>query len=157
MTCAHCICDSSAMSGSVLASKLVNVKLSADVDNGNIVAIGALAAGESEAFAASKPAANTPISKLALIKSPELMKDERLKNLGDFYNKAGSIVRGYLFESGDEFRLTAEGLSGSPAVGYAVEADSSYKLKAVASATGSSTQIGTIIAVEGDYFVVRVA
>ena len=157
MTYAHCICDASQMLGSSSASKLVNVKLSADIDNGNIVALGALAAGESEAFAASKPAANTPISKLALIKAPEILADERLKNLGDFYNKAGKIVRGYLFESGDEFRLTAEGLSGSPAVGYAVEADASYKLKAVASATGSSTQIGTIIAVEGDYFVVRVA
>ena len=157
MAYAHCICDSANMSGSFLASKLVNVKLSAAVDNGNIVAVGALADGESEAFAAAKPAANTPINKLALIHAPELMADERLKNLGDFYNKAGKIVRGYLFESGDEFRLTAEGLSGSPAVGYAVEADASYKLKAVASATGSSTQIGTIIAVEGDYFVVRVA
>ena len=153
----HCICDTSLMLGTVSASKLVNVKLSAAVDNGNIVAIGALADGESEAFAASKPTATTPISKLALIKAPEVLADERLKNLGDFYNKAGAIVRGYLFESGDEFRLTAEGLSGTPAVGNAVEADASYKLKAVSSATGSSTQIGTIIAVEGDYFVVRVA
>lgn len=153
----HCICDTSLMLGTVSASKLVNVKLSAAVDNGNIVAIGALADGESEAFVASKPTATTPISKLALIKAPEVLADERLKNLGDFYNKAGAIVRGYLFESGGEFRLTAEGLSGTPAVGNAVEADASYKLKAVASATGSSTQIGTIIAVEGDYFVVRVA
>lgn len=153
----HCICDTSLMLGTVSASKLVNVKLSAAVDNGNIVAIGALADGESEAFVASKPTATTPISKLALIKAPEVLADERLKNLGDFYNKAGAIVRGYLFESGDEFRLTAEGLSGTPAVGNAVEADASYKLKAVSSATGSSTQIGTIIAVEGDYFVVRVA
>lgn len=153
----HCICDTSLMLGTISASKLVNVKLSAAVDNGNIVAIGALADGESEAFAASKPTATTPISKLALIKAPEVLADDRLKNLGDFYNKAGAIVRGYLFESGDEFRLTAEGLSGTPAVGNAVEADASYKLKAVSSATGSSTQIGTIIAVEGDYFVVRVA
>lgn len=157
MAYAHCICDTSNMIGSTAASKLVNVKLSEAVDNGNIVAIGALAAGESEAFVASKPTATTAINKLALIKAPEVLADERLKNLGDFYNKSGAIVRGYLFESGDEFRLTAEGLSGSPAVGYAVEADASYKMKAVASATGGSTQIGTIIAVEGDYFVVRVA
>ena len=107
MAYAHCICDSANMSGSFLSSKHVNVKLSADVDNGNIVAIGALADGESEAFVASKPTATTPISKLALIKAPEVLADERLKNLGDFYNKAGAIVRGYLFESGDEFRLTA--------------------------------------------------
>lgn len=157
MAYAHCICDTSNMAGTRLPSKHVNVKLSADVDNGNIVALGALADGEFEAFATSKPAANTDIKKLALVKAPEVMKDERLRSLGDFYNKSGAIVRAYLFESGDEFRLTAEGLSGSPAVGYAVEADASYKLKAVSGATSSSTQIGTIIAVEGDYFVVRVA
>lgn len=157
MAYAHCICDSANMLGSFSASKHVNVKLSADVDNGNIVAIGALADGESEAFAASKPTATTPISKLALVHAPEVMKDDRLKNLGDFYNKSGSIVRAYLFESGDEFRLTAEGITGTPKVGSAIEADASYKLKAVDSATSSSTQIGTVIAVEGDYYVVRVA
>ena len=152
----HCICDTSNMIGSSNAPKLVNVKISADLDNGNIVALGALASGESEALVGSKPAANTVRNKLALIKAPEVMADEHLRSLGDFYNKSGKIVRGYLFESGDEFRLTAEGFDGTPAVGNAVEAMAGYKMKTVASATASSTQIGTIIAQEGDYWVVRV-
>ena len=143
----HCICDTSLMAGTKLPSKHVNVKIPADLDNGNIVALGALADGEKEALVGTK---------LALIKAPEVMKDERLKNLGDFYNKKDAIVRAYLFEDGDEFRLTAEGLTGSPAVGNAVEADAGYKLKTAGSATASSTQIGTIIAQEGDYWVVRV-
>ena len=39
----HCICDTSLMAGTKLPSKHVNVKIPADLDNGNIVALGALA------------------------------------------------------------------------------------------------------------------
>lgn len=156
MTYAHCIVDSSNMAGTRLPSKHVNVKIEADLDNGSIVKFSALADGEMEAFKAEQPEAATPLKQLALIKAPEVMKDERLKSLGDFYNKSGAIVRAYLFESGDEFRLTAEGLDGTPAVGNVVEAAAGYKMKTAGSATGGSTQIGTIIAVEGDYYVVRV-
>lgn len=156
MAYAHCIVDASNMAGTYLPSKHVNVKITEDLDNGNIVVLGALATGESEAFTMSKPTASTALAKLALIKAPEVMKDERLKNLGDFYNKAHTIVRAYLFEAGDEFRLTAEGLSGTPAVGSVVEADADYKMKVATTPTTGSTQIGTIIAIEGDYYVVRV-
>ena len=159
MAYTHCICDTSNMAGTKLPSKHVNVKLSADVENGNIVAIGNLAEGESEALAATQPEANTPLNKLALLKAPEVLADETKKNLGDFYNKNGNIVRAYLFESGDEFRLTAEGIDGgSPSVGNVLEAQAGYKMKMAASATGEGTTlIGTVIAIEGDYFVVRVA
>ena len=156
MTYAHCTVDTSNMAGTRLPSKHVNVKIAADLDNGNIVELGALATGEMEAFEAKEPTASSALNKLALIKAPEVMKDERLKSLGDFYNKSGAIVRAYLFESGDEFRLTAEGLDGAPAVGNVVEAAAGYKMKTAGAATGGSTQIGTIIAVEGDYYVVRV-
>lgn len=159
MSYAHCICDTSNMAGTKLPSKLVNVKLSANVDNGNIVAIGNLATGEVEALEATQPEATTPITQLALVKAPEVMADETKRNLGDFYNKNGEIVRAYLFESGDEFRLTAEGIDGgTPSVGHVLEAQAGYKMKTAASATGSGTTlIGTVIAIEGDYFVVRVA
>lgn len=158
MAYAHCICDTSNMAGTKLPSKHVNVKLSADVDNGNIVALGNLASGETEALEATQPEANTAINKLALVKAPEVLADETKKNLGDFYNKNGAIVRAYLFESGDEFRLTAEGIDGSPSVGHVLEAQAGYKMKSAESATGSGTTlIGTVIAIEGDYYVVRVA
>lgn len=156
MTYEHCIMDSSNMIGTRVPSKHVNVKITVDLDNGNIVELGALAAGEIEAFEGKEPTAASPLKKLAIIKAPEVMKDERLKSLGDFYNKAGQIVRAYLFEEGDEFRLTAEGLEGTPAVGNVVEAAAGYKMATASTATSGSTQIGTIIANEGDYFVVRV-
>lgn len=156
MNYAHCVMDSSNLHGTRTASKHKNVKISVDLDNGNIVKMGALAAGEMEAFEAEMPAADTPLTELVILKAPEVEKDQRLKSLGDFYNRAGKIVRGYMLESGDQFRLTKEGLNGTPAVGSIVEADAAYKLKVVASATAGSTQIGKIIAVEGDYFVVAV-
>lgn len=155
MAYAHCICDTSNMAGTRLPSKHINVKLIADVDNGNIVAFDGLASGESEAMAVKQPTATTELHKLALVKAPEVMADERLRNLGDFYNKSGKIVRAYLFEPGDTFRLTKEGIDGTPTVGHVLEAQAGYKMKDVASA-GSNTVIGTIIAQEGDYFVVRV-
>ena len=155
MAYAHCICDTSNMAGTRLPSKHINVKLIADADNGNIVAIEGLAAGEAEVYTVKQPTATTELGKLALVKAPEVMADERLRNLGDFYNKNGQIVRAYLFEPGDTFRLTKEGIAGSPTVGHVVEAQAGYKLKDAASPT-SNTVVGTIIAQEGDYFVVRV-
>lgn len=152
----HTIMDSSNMIGSKVASKHKNVKISVDLDNGSIVKLGALATGEMEAFAAEEPTASTPLKDLAIVKAPEVMKDQRLKSLADFYNQAGQIVRAYLFDDGDQFRLTKEGLDGTPAVGSIVEVGDGYKMKVVASATGGSTQIGKIIAVEGNYFVVAV-
>lgn len=152
----HTIMDSSNMIGSKVASKHKNVKISVDLDNGSIVKLGALATGEMEAFEAEEPTASTPLEELVVLKAPEVMADDRLKSLADFYNKAGKIVRGYKMESGDQFRMTAEGFDGTPAVGSIVEAGDGYKMKVVASATGGSTQIGKIIAVEGNYFVVAV-
>lgn len=152
----HCIMDTSLMHGTSNASKHKNVKISVDLDNGSVVKLGALATGEMEAFVAEEPTASTPLKDLAVIKSPEVCKDERLKSLADFYNVAGQIVRAYLFCDGDQFRMTKEGFDGTPAVGSIVEAGDGYKMKVVTDATSGSTQIGKIIAVEGNYFVVAV-
>lgn len=153
---AHAILTTSNMMGTHIPSMLVNMKLAAEVDNGNVVAIGALADGEKEAFVASKPTVTTPLTGVALIAAPELFTDERIKNLDQWVNEAGKIVRGYRLHTGDEFGLTADGFDGTPAIGNAVELQASYKLKTVASATASSTQVGTIIAQDNKYFIVRV-
>lgn len=138
------------------ASMHKNVKITVDMDNGCIVELGDLATGEMEAFEGKEPTASTALNKLALIKAPEVMADEKLKSLADFYNKAGKIVRAYLFHDGFQFRMTKEGFDGTPAVGSIVEAGDGYKMKVVTDATSGSTQIGKIIAVEGNYFVVAV-
>ena len=152
---AHTVFRSDKMHGTENAADLVNVKITEDLDNGSIVVVGAIATGEREAYTMSKPTAATALRAVALLAAPEVMYDERLKALSDFYNQSGAIVRGYRLVSGDEFSLTADGLDGTPAVGSVVELQAAYKLKVVESLTSGSTQVGTVIANEGKYWVIR--
>lgn len=152
----HTIARTDKMHGTYNAADLVNILIAEDMDNGCIVKIGDLADGEREAYDGDKPAVSDKLTELAIVISPEVMYDERLKDLADFYNKAGDVGRGYRFHNGDEFALTADGFTGSPAVGNIVEVAAAYKMKTAVSATSGSTQIGKIIAQEGDYYVVRV-
>ena len=136
-----------------------------EIDNGNVLKVEALMEGEREVRKATTPAANTPIEEIVLVATPEVMYDERIKNLHEFYNKAGQIVRGYFLHTHDYFGVTKEALDttakDSPAVGDTVELMAGVKLKVVASATEESTTIGKIAAVEQagryTYYVVEVA
>lgn len=152
----HTIARTDKMHGTYNVGDLVNIKIFEDLDNGSVVKIGGLADGEREAYEGETPSASDALTGLAIIIAPEVMYDDRLKDLADFYNASESIVRGYRFHNGDEFSLTAEGFSGTPKVGNVVEVAASYKLNTAAAATSGATQVGTIIAQEGDYFVVRV-
>lgn len=134
------------------------------VDNGNVLKLGALMTGEREVHKAVTPAANTALKDVILVATPEVMYDERLKSLEDFYNEAGKIVRGYRLHQHDIFGLTAEalniGVGVTPAVGYVVEMMAGTKLNVVSSLTANSTQVGTIIAIEPagryTYYVIEV-
>ena len=136
----------------------------APIENGNVVLVGDLLEGERELHKATVPAANSPIKKIGLVTTPEVMYDERKHSLDEFRNEAGDNVRIHYLHSGDEFSVTAKGLSiadeEAVAVGNAVELQAGTKLKVVASATSGSTAIGKIIAIEtaGKYkfYVVRV-
>lgn len=123
------------------------------IDNGNFLKVGALVEGEREVFVGSDPAASDAVADVVLIASPEVMYDERLRNLDDFYNEAGKICRGYRLHSGDIFSVTKEALAGAaePAVGDVVELAAGTKLNIVAAATGAtsgSTVIGEVIAID---------
>ena len=118
------------------------------IENGNVVKVGALMTGEREVYKATAPAANTPITEIALIADPEVMYDERKKALYEFINEAGDIVRGYRLHTGDIFSVTAEALATSLSaieVGNVVELQAGTKLKVTSSLTANSTQVGTII------------
>lgn len=154
---AHAICRTDKMTGTTDVAALVNLKLHADVDNGNVVVVGARATGEREAYSTSTPAAGSALKSIALVCAPEVMYDERKKNLNEFYNEQGAIVRGYILHNGDEFSLTADGFEGTPAVGNVVELQAGVKLKTVGSATSNSTGVGTITDVENGYYTVRVS
>lgn len=157
------------MAGTDVRNMLVSVKyMGADgstptaVENGNVLKLGALMTGEREIYVGGAVAKDSKLSDVVLIASPEVMYDERKRNLDEFINEAGEICRGYRLHSGDTFGVTAEALSGTgtPAVGNIIELAAGTKLAFVATATTGSTTVGKVIAVEKagryTYYVIKV-
>lgn len=138
----------------------------ATITNGAVVKRGSLVSTVSpaytsrEVYEATAVAADTPLSEVILVATPEVTYDERLRDLDDFTNEAGAIARGYGLHVGSMFSLTANAFSGTPAKGSIVELAAGTKLKVVSSATSGSTKVGVIEAVEAagkyTYYVVRV-
>lgn len=131
----------------------------ADIDNGRVVALDSLITGEREVWKAVKPAANTALNKIVVIGTPEVMYDERLRNLTDFYNEAGVVARGYALFGDGYFSVSADALTGTAAVGNIVELQADTKLKVVETATSGSTKVGEVVALETvgtiNYVVIR--
>ena len=123
------------------------------IDNGNVLLLGGLMDGEREIFKGSAPAANSALTDVVLVASPEVMYDERLRNLDDFYNVAGKACRGYRLHKWDIFSVTADALAFNTdedtdgKVGSIVELKADTKLNVkTGSATSGSTVVGKIIA-----------
>ena len=150
------------MSGTVEGKNLVSLKYEGAIENGNIVAIGAYVEGEREVRTATAPEKNTPLSDLALIATPEVIKSKTYYGLSEYINEEGTILRGYRLTPKDYFSVTKEafdeGATAQLKVGGVVEVkEGSTKLNAVASATEETTTIGTIVRVEDQWYVVEVA
>lgn len=133
-----------------------------EIENGRVVKIGSLLSGEREIRKATKPDANTPITEVGLVASPEILYDERDHNLSDFINEVdGDAQRVYLFKSGNCFSATIDAFDTTPEVEDIVELQADTKFKVVKTATSGSTQIGKIIAIESEsgytFYVVEVA
>lgn len=155
---AHGICITEKMSGTFNGVDLVSLRYGtqasstftpAEIDNGCVVLVGALETGSREVRKATVPTKNSNKANVALIASPEVIYDERLQgDLGNFYNEADAISRGYLLEKPHQiFAITGDVLDGTTArvVGAVVELQDGNKLLAVASNTEGSTKIGEII------------
>lgn len=126
------------------------VKTETEIENGRILKVGDLMDGEREIFEGVVPAADSELSEVVLIASPEVMYDERKRNLDEFINVAGKACRGYRLHKGDIFSVTIDALdaAATPEVGNVVELQADTKLKVVASATSGSTTVGRVIAVD---------
>ena len=123
------------------------------IENGCVLKVGELIDGEREIFKGAAPAANDDLKDIVLIASPEVMYDERKRNLDEFINEAGKACRGYRLHKGDIFSVTKDALEGAsaPAVGDIVELKAGTKLNVAAAGTGAtegSTVVGRIIAVD---------
>lgn len=167
----HAVVRTDLMSGTDVRADLVSIKYMGadgktptDFDNGNVLKVGSLMDGEREIFTGSAPTAGDDLNDIVLVATPEVMYDERLRNLSDFYNVSGKPARGYHLRSGNMFSVTADALDGTftatDAKDKVVELQASTKMNVVDSLTSGSTQVGTIVAVEiagpYTYFVIKV-
>lgn len=114
----------------------------ADIDNGSVLALDSLMEGEREIWKAVDPT-EAVIGKLVLIATPEVLYDERQRNLTDFYNEAGQASRGYVIDHNDIFSVTAPVVEGfdSAEVGSTVGVQGNKWLI-------GGTGVGKVIAIE---------
>lgn len=164
----HGVVRTDRMYGTDVAANLASVKYMGSgatetaIDNGCVIALDGLMDGQREIYKGVTPSANTDIAKIALVATPEVMYDERKKNLEEFENEAGTTCRAYILHEHDIFSVTADVLdaAASIAVGNIVELQAGVKLKVVSVATSSSTTVGKVIAIEKagryTYYVIQV-
>lgn len=79
------------------------------------------------------PASSDTITDIVLIATPEIVYDERKYGIENFYNKAGTIARGYRLHEHDIFSLTEEAFEGTPALGKVVKIGNGTKWEVAAS------------------------
>ena len=153
----HAVVRTDNMAGTDVRSMLVSVKYmgasgteAKEIDNGNVVLFDKLMDGEREVYVGKDVTVKDPIEKVVLLASPEVMYDERLRNLNDYVNVAGKPIRGYRLHDGDIFSVTKEALAGveAPVKGDIVELAAGTKLNVAKSATEGSTVVGEILDVD---------
>jgi len=115
------------------------------VENGNVVKATSVISGERELLEGSTPLVNTELKDILLVTTPEVMADERKKNLDEFINEAGAIATGDRLISGDIFTVTADAFTAAATVevGDVVELAASTKLNVVAASTGATSGTST--------------
>lgn len=116
----------------------------AEVENGVIVELKGYEDGQREVMKAVAATADSNLADCAVIAAPEVMYDERKKNLDEYINEAGKAVRGYRLVDRNIFSLTAEGFAGAvPAVGGKVGIGANGKLDAAGTGFGECVHIET--------------
>ena len=129
---------------------IVNIKISADRDNGSILGKGAYVSPEFYAEAEATAFAGTIVDKAAngnwyvevteadnaylLLQVPLIYEETttRMQHESNFYNAANDICRCYPLVKGDVFELSAEGFKGTPVKGATVGLDATTKRVSVA-------------------------
>lgn len=148
---AHGVVRTDRLAGTDVRSYLVSAKYMGSgstataIDNGAVVKLDGLMSNEREIFKAVTPAAGDALGTIGLVASPETFKDGLTHDLNEFENKAGKVIRVYKLHAGDIFSLTAEAIDGTADVGSIIELQAATKLKAISSATQSSTGVGKVI------------
>lgn len=147
---AYTVFRSDLLSGTDVAADLVSCRVydaednKIAVENGTIVELQGYEEGEREVMKAVLASASSKLSDCAIIGTPEVMYDERKKNLDEFINEAGSICRGYIPRSRNMFSVTKDGFVG----GSVPAKDAEVGIGANGKIDAAGTGLGTIMAVE---------
>lgn len=126
-------------------SLLKSVKLTTPLQNGSVVEIGGLVAGEREIHSTDTPKATSTY--FGILCTPELMYDEK-KQMDEFINGVDKPARAFIPTKGDIFSVTKEAFNTTPKVNDAVELAAANTMKVVSPATSGSTQVGKIIEID---------
>lgn len=143
----HCVVRTDLMSGTKQPADLVSLRFynaegkMAEVENGVIVELKGFEDGQREVMKAVAATAESNLADCALVAAPEVMYDERKKNLEEFINEAGKALRGYRLPDRNMFALTKEGFVTVPAVGGKVGIGANGKLDAAATGFGECVHI----------------
>ncbi len=158
---AYTVIRTDLMSGTNVAADLRSCRVYDDADkqiaveNGTIVELFGYEDGQREVMKAKLATSASKLTDCVVIATPEVLYDERKKNLDEFVNEAGSICRGYVLRTRDIFSITKEGFVGgtAPAKGETVAIGADGKLEA-------GTGFGEVMAVEPagryTYYVIKI-
>ena len=146
---AYCVIRTDLVSGTKQPADLVSLRFynaegeKAEVENGVIVHLQGYEEGEREVRKAVAATAGADLNECAIIAAPEVMYDERLKNLEDFINEKGKAVRGYIPRSRNTFSFTKEGFVDGvvPAVDAEVGIGVNGKIDAAGTGLGKCVHI----------------
>lgn len=148
----YCVIRTDLMAGTKNPDKLVSLRYYnaegevAEVENGVIVELKGYEDGQREVMKAVAATADSNMADCAVVAAPEVMYDERKKNLHEFINEAGKAIRGYRLVDRNEYSVTKEGfVNGSvPAVGGKVGIGADGKLDAAGNGFGECVHIETV-------------
>ena len=129
------------------SAKFYSSDAPAEIENGMVVKIAGTIPGEREVLKVVAPEGSEDVADLWIVTTPEVIADERKKNLSDFVNEAGQIITIDKLMPNDIFSLTAEGLAGTASAGHNVGLASAGGVKLVvdAATSGMGTVIGTVL------------
>ena len=157
---AYAVVRTDKLAGTDVRSEMVSVRYQPNdvmtaIENGNIVTLGNLEEGSREVYVGKTPTSTDTIADIVLIATPEVVYDEHIKGLDKYINEAGVISRGYHLHEHDIFSVTAEALSGTPALGKTVAIGNGTKLT-VANSGGIGAIIDKNIVGKYTYWVIEV-
>ena len=161
----HVMFRSDAMAGTTLGQYLVSLRVANEIDNGMLVAVGSLEAGQREVKAMAAITADTKVGAIAVLGSEEVDKEASFDTVGGFTNKVGTIARGYILHDGGAYAVTAGAFDTGkiPVVGNTIYAKINTNLHTTDAKSGedNNVKIGTCEAIETDgattWYVIRIA